>query len=240
MSKNATFFLGILGVIALVTRDSLDIFKEHETLSQLINYLVTVILAVVSYINLHFNPDGTSARQAYPPPLQPPSPPRSFRPPPSSPTILLLILCPFLLLLSACDKTNALQNVNKTIHSTTFALKSADNAYKAGYLTFDQRKEVFIYGRDTNLTLTELNNFISNLPDDIITGKTPIDEDKKTALLKLVADGISRSNALVSQGAFIHDPKAQKVYIKYALPAQAFFLQTHAIILAWKTIPKRE
>lgn len=161
----------------------------------------------------------------------------TFRLPPPLARLFICALLAFAMIFAGCGKANALTKINKTIASVTFGLQVADSSFQAGAISFEQRREFFVIGKDVNLSLTELNGLVSDLPDNVIDGTVPIDADKKDKILAVVTDGLSRANKLVEAGAILHEGKVQNEYLKYAKPALTLLQQTKLIVDAWKTKP---
>jgi len=67
MSKQITFLIGALGVIAGVLDKFSDTFAGYPTISKFLPVAIAITLALVAYYNLYWNPDGTHASEAYKP-----------------------------------------------------------------------------------------------------------------------------------------------------------------------------
>lgn len=138
---------------------------------------------------------------------------------------------------ASCQRQSALQTINKTIHSTTFALKSADSAYQTGFLSFENRKLVFEVGKDVNATLTELNEMIAALPTPVITREAPINATDKARILQVIEEGLARANTLVEGGAWIKNDTARNSFLNAARPAQTLLMSLKNIVQLWQVKP---
>jgi hypothetical protein len=151
---------------------------------------------------------------------------------------LAFVLVPALALgLSGCGKDDLAKGLRKAITSADFALKTAENAYQTGFLTYEQRRATFEVGRDLNATLTEANEVVATLPEEIITGKQPIAAADKAKLLAIFDEGVRRANRLVDNGNWIRDEKGREEYLKFARPVAAGLTGARRIAEALKVKP---